>query len=294
MNKKRIIIISSVVVAVVLILTFLNISINASKNKCLDEYKNKITSKINIISSIVNKYDISPSGEVEVVANYKGAHGENYPANFNYNYTLDDKLYFEDEEYTSIDVNKNLLSVIGSLKNIENVDVSKYESVKKSGNKIKIMYDEKTINEVLKTNFKSISAEVNMSGIIKKIKEINIILDDINITVNGDDLHITYNSKTIDLNLKEDATYVNINNKLKMNIFTKNNYNFSIVFNNQVYSLELLEDGLNLKFNTSASIYNSMSIKVKYKGVSLEKKREANNYNDNPIIRYLSESDLSL
>lgn len=293
MNKKKIIIISSIGV-VFLIIVFLLISVNASKNKCLDEYKDKISNKINIISSIVNKYSIGLSGEVEVVANYKGAHGENYPANFNYNYSLDDKLYFEDEEYTSIDVNKNLLSVIDSLKNIENVDVSKYESVKKSGNKIKIIYNEKNINEVLKTDFKSISAEINMSGFIRKIKEINIILDDINITVNRDDLHIIYNSKTIDLNLKEDATYVNINNKLKMNIFTKNNYNFSIVFNNQVYSLELLEDGFNLKFNTSASIYNSMSIKVKYKSVSLEKKREAKNYNDNPIIRYLSESDLSL
>lgn len=293
MNKKKIIIISSIAV-VFLIIVFLLISVNASKNKCLDEYKNKISSKINIASNILNKYNIGLSGEVEVVANYKGAHGENYPANFNYNYLLEDKLYFEDEEYTSIDINKNLLSVIDSLKNLENVDVSKYKSIVKKGNKIKIMYDEKTINEVLKTNFKSIRAEINMSGIIKKIKEINIILDDINISVNGDDIHITYDSKNIDLNLKEDATYVNVNNKLKMNIFTKNNYNFSIVFNNQVYSLELLEDGLNLKFNTSASIYNSMSIKVKYKSVSLEKKREAENYNDNPIIRYLRESDLSL
>lgn len=293
MNKKKIIIISSIAV-VLLIIVFLFISVNASKNKCLDEYKNKITSKINIVSNILNKYNIGLSGEVEVVANYKGAHGENYPANFNYNYLLEDKLYFEDEEYTSIEVNKNLLSVIDSLKNLDNIDISKYKSTVKKGNKIKIMYDEKTLNEVLKTNFKSIRAEINMSGIIKKIKEINIILDDINISVNGDDIHIAYDSKNIDLNLKEDATYVNVNNKLKMNIFTKNNYNFSIVFNNQVYSLELLEDGLNLKFNTSASIYNSMSIKVKYKSVSLEKKREAENYNDNPIIRYLRESDLSL
>lgn len=293
MNKKKIIIISSIAV-VALIIVFLLISVNASKSKCLDEYKNKITSKLNIVSNIVNKYNIGLSGEVEVVANYKGAHGENYPANFNYKYLLEDKLYFEDEEYTSIDVNKNLLSVIDSLKNLDNIDVSKYKSIVKKGNKIKIIYDEKTINEVLKTNFKSIRAEINMSGIIKKIKEINIILDDIKISVNGDDIHISYDSKNIDLNLKEDATYVNVNNKLKMNIFTKNNYNFSIVFNNQVYSLELLEDGLNLKFNTSASIYNSMSIKVKYKSVSLEKKREAENYNNNPIIRYLSESDLSL
>lgn len=293
MNKKKIIIISSIAV-VLLIIVFLFISVNASKNKCLDEYKNKITSKINIVSNILNKYSIGLSGEVEVVANYKGAHGENYPANFNYNYLFEDKLYFEDEEYTSIEVNKNLLSVIDSLKKLDKIDVSKFKSIVKKGNKIKIMYDEKTLNEVLKTNFKSIRAEINMSGIIKKIKEINIILDDINISVNGDDIHIAYDSKNIDLNLKEDATYVNVNNKLKMNIFTKNNYNFSIVFNNQVYSLELLEDGLNLKFNTSASIYNSMSIKVKYKSVSLEKKREAENYNNNPIIRYLSESDLSL
>lgn len=291
MNKKILIIASSI--TVILIISLLLIT-RVNTDKIFNGYKDNLEDKLKIVDNIVNKYNISKSGEVEVVANYKGAHGENYPAKFNYNYLLDDKLYFEDNEYTSYDLNHNLLNIIDTLKNLNKLDLNKYEKIKKKHNKVTITYDEKYINELLNTNYESISVDVNLSGLIKNIKDIQIRIDDILITINNKDIIIKCKNNLINLTLDKSATYLNVNNKLKMNIFLNNNYTFSIVLNNKVYSLELLNDGFNLKFNTSASIYNSLNISVKYKDVKVDKKNEALNYNDNPIIRYLRECDLSL
>ena len=54
------------------------------------------------------------------------------------------------------------------------------------------------------------------------------------------------------------------------------------------------DDGLIIKFTSSAAIYNNIDIKVKYVDKELTKKKLADNFDDNPIIRYLSKSDLSL
>lgn len=292
MNKKMVIIIT---VFIIIILGALSlIMINISKNKCITNYESELSNKLNLISNTLNKYNIKSTGEVEVVANYKGAHGENYPAKFNYNYLVDDKIYFENNEYSSIDFNKKIVDIINILKRVDKLDIKKYDKLTKKSNNIIITYDNNYINNLLATNFNNISVSINMKGVVKKIKDINIKLDDINITVIGKDIEVKYKNNLINLTLDKSATYLNVNNKLKMNIFLNNNYTFSIVLNNKVYSLELLNDGFNLKFNTSASIYNSLNISVKYKDVKVDKKNEALNYNDNPIIRYLRECDLSL
>ncbi len=290
MNKKMVIIIS---VFIIIILGALSlIMINISKGKCITNYESELSNKLNLISNTLNKYNIKSTGEVEVVANYKGAHGENYPAKFNYNYLVDDKIYFENNEYSSIDFNKKIVDIINILKRVDKLDIKKYDKLTKKSNNIIITYDNNYINSLLDTNFNNISVSINMSGFVKKIKDINIKLDDINITVIGKDIEVKYKNNKINLTIEESASYINVNNKLKMNIF--NNNTFSIVLNNQVYSLQMLDDGLNIKFNTSAAIYNSLSVSVKYKDITIDKNNESSNYKDNPIIRYLSESDLSL
>lgn len=290
MNKKVIIILSSIIVIIaifIVVLTFLN------KNKVINDYENLMRTNLDLVNNIVNKYEIQKSGYVEVVANYKGAHGENYPAIFNYNYLLSDKLYLEDDHYVGIDLNDDLLKIISVLRKINKIDINNYDKLKKESSKLYIEYDPKYINNLIGTDFKKVNVDVVLKGFIKKLEKIIINLDDIKIVIDKN-VNVLFEDINMDIKLDEKATYVNVNNKLKMNIFMKDNYSFSIVINGQVYSLELTEEGANIKFNSSAAIYNSLSIKVKYKEMDLNLKDELVNINDNPIIRYLSESDFSI
>lgn len=284
MNKKIIIILSSVFIILVATILF---SLFFSKGELLSDYERMISTNIELIDNVINKYEIKNQGEVEVTANYKGAHGENYPATFNYNYELSDKLYLENEEYSSIDIDDDLLKIIDVLKKLKNVDITKY---KKKSNK-KLTYDANYINEVLGTDFKNVRVDIKTRGFNKRLNGVVIYLDDIKLEINNKNIYINYDTH---VSLNKDACYVNVKNKLRMNIFIKETISFSIVLNDQVYSLELMDDGMNIKFSTSASIYNSLDIKVKYKDITLNKNKELSDYKDNPIIRYLSESDLSL
>lgn len=291
MNKK---------VITVLFCLFLAVAIDIfcfdllGKNEGFIRFSDIYSDNIKYVSKIANKFSISPTGEVEVTANYKGAHGENYPAVFNYNYELSDKLYFENEEYSSINIDKYLLKNIEVLKKIQDIDINNYSRKISKHNKYRIMYDSSYINEVLNTNFKEVYVDINLSGLIKKIDSVDIYLDDIKINYCNKEFKINYGKYNIVVALTNSASYANVNNKLKMNVFTSDNISFSIVFNNQVYSLELVDNGMNIKFVTKAAIYNSLDIKVRNSDVRLDKLVETIDYNDNPIIRYLSESNLSL
>lgn len=291
MKKKVIVVITlSLVITVSLVLyNFMYFS----KKETINYVTNEIKTSLDLINDIVGKFPVKNTGTVEVTANYKGAHGENYPAVFNYNYELSDKLYLENGEFGYINIDSNLKKMVNIFLNLKKLDLTNYE-ISKSDDKYILTYDEKAINEVLKTTFNKISVSIEAKDIFKKEKNIQIDLDDIHIDILKKDIVIKYQGILTYISLDSDLCYLNINNKLKMNLFMKDNFSSNIVWNGQVYSLFLEDEGFLLKFNTSASIYNSISMTFKYDDVIVNKNNKLENFKDNPIIRYISESDLSL
>lgn len=291
MKKKVIVVITlSLVITVSLVLyNFMYFS----KKETINYVTNEIKTSLDLINDIVGKFPVKNTGTVEVTANYKGAHGENYPAVFNYNYELSDKLYLENGEFGYINIDSNLKKMVNIFLNLKKLDLTNYE-ISKSDDKYILTYDEKAINEVLKTTFNKINVSIEAKDIFKKEKNIQIDLDDIHIDILKKDIVIKYQGILTYISLDSDLCYLNINNKLKMNLFMKDNFSSNIVWNGQVYSLFLEDEGFLLKFNTSASIYNSISMTFKYDDVIVNKNNKLENFKDNPIIRYISESDLSL
>lgn len=291
MKKKVIVVITlSLVITVSLVLyNFMYFS----KKETINYVTNEIKTSLDLINDIVGKFPVKNTGTVEVTANYKGAHGENYPAVFNYNYELSDKLYLENGEFGYINIDSNLKKMVNIFLNLKKLDLTNYE-ISKSDDKYILTYDEKAINEVLKTTFNKINVSIEAKDIFKKEKNIQIDLDDIRIDILKKDIVIKYQGILTYISLDSDLCYLNINNKLKMNLFMKDNFSSNIVWNGQVYSLFLEDEGFLLKFNTSASIYNSISMTFKYDDVIVNKNNKLENFKDNPIIRYISESDLSL
>lgn len=291
MRKKVIVIVLIFIVILGGTLVFLS---GISKKSCLDEYKNKVDADIKLLSKLVNSYQIKSSGVAKIQANYKGAHGENYPAEFQYNYELSDKLYFENEEYSYIELNKQLLNILKYLANLERIDVSEYTNLKKNFSSYEFTYDNNYINEILDSDFKSIKVLIKMKGLVKRINYIEIYVDDMLININDDDIKIKYKDNAINMRITNNAYYLNVSDKLKMNVFTNNNYLFSIVLNNKVYTVELRSDGASIVFNNEGAIYNNISINLEYDDVTLKKNKKSANFLDNPLIRYLSDADLSV
>ncbi len=291
MKRKVIVVITlSLVITVSLVLyNFMYFS----KKETINYVTNEIKTSLDLINDIVGKFPVKNTGTVEVTANYKGAHGENYPAVFNYNYELSDKLYLENGEFGYINIDSNLKKMVNIFLNLKKLDLTNYE-ISKSDDKYILTYDEKAINEVLKTTFNKINVSIEAKDIFKKEKNIQIDLDDIHIDILKKDIVIKYQGILTYISLDSNLCYLNVNNKLKMNLFMKDNYSSNIVWNGQVYTLLLEDEGFLLKFNTSASIYNSISMTFKYEDVILNKNNKLENFKDNPIIRYISESDLSL
>lgn len=290
--KRKIIII---IICISILLIGITSIFVVNNKKCEDKAIDLINTHIQDISKFVNKYEVMNNGTLEINANYKGAHGESYPAKFTYNYELSDKLYFENDVYTYLDVNTDVLHFLNNIKSIENIDVYKYTKKRSHKNVTTYSYDVNHVNEILNTDFEKVEIKVFTKGIYKVIDYIEVSLDDNKITVNKKDIDITYKNNDIELVKNDAGYYLSINGKLKCNIFINNdNYSFSIVFNNTVYYLEIRDSGLVIKFTSPASIYNSIDIKVSYKDNKVTKKKISNNFDDNPIIRYLSKSDLSL
>ncbi len=265
-----------------------------NKKRYLDEYSNKVKGDIELLSKLVNKHQIKRHGVAKIQANYKGAHGENYPAHFQYNYELSDKLYFENEEYNFIEIHESFLNIIKYLSNLNRIDTRKYANLKVNFSALKLTYDVSYINEILGSNFKSVKVCIKMKGLIKKIDYIEIYVDDLIFNIKDGDIKVNYKGNDINIRLSNNAYYFNVADNLKMNVFTNNNYLFSIVLNNKVYTVELKDDGASIIFNNESAIYNSVKIDLDYEDITLNKNKIDSNFSDNPLIRYLSEADLTV
>lgn len=291
--KKDIMLIISVIVAVLIIIISSIVMFNNSKLEI--KALKVIDTHVKDINSFVNKYEVMNNGIIQVQANYKGAHGESYPTEFTYNYELSDKLYFENEEYSYLDVNDDLLNIIKSIKKIGDFNVNNYKKKTVNNKVITYYYDVKDINKIFNTDFKKAEIKVFTKGIYKIIDYIEVDLDECKIRVDKKNINISYDKNDIDIIKNDAGYYLSINGKLKCNIFVNDdNYSLSIVLNNSVYYLEISNAGLVIKFTSTSAIYNNIDIKVKYGNNQVTKNVLSNDFDDNPIIRYLLKSDLSL
>ncbi|MCH5167790.1 MAG: hypothetical protein J1F35_07910 [Erysipelotrichales bacterium] len=266
----------------------------ASYDKVLINAVNIINERTTEINHFLTKYKIEKSGTLEVSANYRGAHGENYPSEYTYNYRLLDKLYLEDKEYAEINYDKKILSLFNKLTKLKDIDLSNCSNTKRKNGKLIITCDKNYINDILETNFKNIEVTVYTDGLFKEINHITINLDDINLTLNGNDLTIEYLDNSIKISFNGSNYYVNVNDLLKANIIINDVYSCSIVINDKVYYVEVRDNELYIKFNSQAAIYNSVSITAKYGSVTLEKEKLIDKLTDNPIANYIENSDFNI
>ena len=190
LNEKKVIVVITLSLVITVSLVLYNF-MYFSKKETINYVTNEIKTSLDLINDIVGKFPVKNTGTVEVTANYKGAHGENYPAVFNYNYELSDKLYLENGEFGYINIDSNLKKMVNIFLNLKKLDLTNYE-ISKSDYKYILTYDEKAINEVLKTTFNKINVSIEAKDIFKKEKNIQIDLDDIHIDILKKDIVIKY------------------------------------------------------------------------------------------------------
>ena len=288
---RRLLIFSLAIVVIVITNIYFLLGLY-NKENIAKETVTIVNDKISYIDKFINKYTIGKTGLLEVTANYKGAHGENYPSDYVFNYELADKLYFENNEYASIDYPKEVISLITTLKNLKNIDLTNLK-VTRLGGKYEVSLDTNDINKKLNTNFKDISFNIYTKGLIHKVDYLEFKLDDLYMTLTKDSFNIKFQNNNIRIDLNADNVYLNVNDILKVNVLIKDLYSCSIVLGDKVYYLEIKDDGFYLKFNSPSAIYNSITINGHYSYMILNKEKEIEKLTDNPIVNYISNTEFN-
>lgn len=251
-----------------------------------------IFSDLNELSTRLNRYPIKNSGKIDVSANYKGAHGENFPHDFSFNYALkNNKIYFENEDgYNTLTINRALFNFLNGLTAKLNVDDVKLFNDSNDLTMAKVNIDSKYLNQLYGTNFKNIEVTVYFNNILSKNIEKTVIkLDDTIITKSGNNYVINIDDYIIKFNFNKSGYSLNINDNIKMNAFNEiNNDRYTLVVGKYVYSITLNEENIEFVASTGASIYNSINVKAHYEDIQLKLEKELD-IKENPITRYFSE-----
>lgn len=251
-----------------------------------------VFSDLNELSTRLNKYQIKKIGKIDVLANYKGAHGENFPHDFSFKYALkNNKIYFENEDgYNTLTINQDLFSFINGLTAKINVDDVKLFNDSTNLPSAKVNIDSKYLNKLYGTNFKTIEVTVYFGNILSKNIDKTIIkIDNITITKINKNYVINVDDYNIKFNFNKSGYSLNINDNIKMNVFNEvNSDRYTLVVGNYVYSFTLNGESLDFVASTGASIYNSIKVIAHYEDTQLKLEREIDK-KDNPITRYFSE-----
>ncbi len=262
------------------------------KAEVFKEEIENILQDINELSTKLNRYELQSTGTLAISANYKGAHGENFPHDFTFNYALEkNKIYFENEDgYNSLSLNKKLLGFIkGMTKKIDASQVTlSNTSINFTNPSIDI--ETKYLNEIYNTNFQKIKSTIYFENVLsKKIDRTVIQLDDITITKTGKSYIIEIGQYNIKFNFNKKGYSLNINDNIKMNVFNETtNDRYTLVVGAYVYSFTVNNSSIDFVASTGASIYNSINIVAKYGKYELKREKELAVV-DNPITRYFSE-----
>lgn len=289
--KKKITIIISILIVLLLVcivnILFIN---NGYINRQIDNFK----SEYELFYNNINKFPIYDEGKLDINANYRGAHGENNPNRFVFDYKLDNSIVsfsnevgFKDYEYDN--------KITELIKGIRKIDVNTLEEILKES-KIennKLIIDEKKINNITNFNIENISITFESTNIIKKLKRIVINIDDVKISIEDKIINIDYKDNHINVKINSSGYYLSINDTLKMNAFINDNKNtYSIVIGDKVLRVEVSDNELKVLGGFESAIYNSIEITATKGKTNIVKNNELE-LNDVPILRYFTNTDLS-
>ena len=289
--QRKILIITMIFLLIIMMGLFAK-KVYEDKGEVFNEELTTILNDFNELSTKIGRYEIKKSGKLSISANYKGAHGENFPHDFEFNYALkDNKLYFENQEgYNSLNLNKDLINLLKSLsKKIESDKVRASHSVinfTEASLNLNVEY----INNIYKTSFKEITATIYFNNFLSKNVEKTVIkIDDITLTKIGKSYIIDIDDYNIKFNFNKSGYSININDNIKMNVFNETtNDRYTLVVGEYVYSFTVKSEGIDFVASTGASIYNSINVIAKYEDIELKLEEELAT-KDNHITRYFSE-----
>jgi hypothetical protein len=286
--KKVIIIISIICIFVfIFILGIFLINKNYTSNS-LKELETNYNKFYNYITS----HEVITSGTIDVNANYRGAHGENYPNAFTFEFTKEDNKYtfINEKGYYTYEYDNKIYELLDDIRSITPEYLDKIITI--SNNKINI--DIELINELTNSNIKSASIKFNSKGLIKKLSSIDITIDDLSININGKEIKANYLDNNITIKINDSGYYLNINNKLKMNAFLNDNKNlYSVVIGSKTLTVEITDDILSVIGNSEAAIYNSLELTINNKKNNNYESDTLLELNDIPMLRYYTNNDLS-
>lgn len=290
MNKKVIIIVSSVVIIILGVILFSLYVINHNEQAINDELE--LTSqKLKSTLDYIQKSNLGESGIININAKYKGAHGEHYPRESIYNY---EATYVDDEyqvtyEGTDGYIEKNYQNSL--LKIYHNIKNSKYSSKDIDIEDDTFLTD--FINDILDEEYNSCKILVNTEGLIEKVVSTEIICDDLFITFKDKNTLIKYNDNKISIDTSETGYALNINDKLRMNAFLEEDKNkYSVVIDGEVFYIETYDNKLHVNASSAKAIYNAMEFTVEYQPVEIKKNKVIEEI-EVPIIRYFNEYEFN-
>ena len=279
---------------IVLILLIATLFLGSSSSKIEGEVLSKLNNNIKDINKYVNKFNTPLTGTVTMSANYKGAHGESFPKDYEFAYALEDNtLYFSNKDgYTSLELNKDLVNIYNIFKSDLKEDIFVSKKSISRGNEITIELDVDKINEYLKQDFKEAKITINRKNAISnEIKDITLSMDDYIITIDDDSYKVMYQDQLLEVMLNKNGYSLAINKNIKMNAILRDDVdNYNIVIDNYIYSLETSDNTIKFNANSSASIYNSIEANFNASSDIVDKDHKAD-ITKNPLTRYFNEKE---
>ncbi len=250
MKKKQLIIIGIIVVIIIIIVGVFLINIKGNKKVSRDDLINQ---NLDFIASLSKKY--SRVGNLDVTANYRGAHGENNPHDFEYEFEVEGgKLFIGNEKGFSYLSDFNYLDIINLIADIKNkLKVTKIDTNIYS-------MDTEMISDILYKRIDSITLETKSKENIMHIKYDD---KDETITFNEDFTSAkgTFFDKEIKYNKTSQGISLQYGFDFKMNVFTgEDKVEYSIVNGPYVYKILLYEDKITASVSGEAAIYKGLDM----------------------------------
>lgn len=306
MNKKKVILISIIIVIVIVII----ITSIYHNNKIYKNYEKQLEDKIEKIYNDINSYDYKGTGHIDLVANYRGAHGEANPANFNYDFNLTNTsltLGNSDGYYTIGIPDDYKTYADNSIKELSSYTIDDYKNilshnikVENNKNKLVITLDKDYINELFNSNFSSIKLTFNLKGLLYKNVD-NITLNikytydgnniDNNLTISSDLKTIIGEINNLDFRYYENSNGFSISydTLFKLNKIEYDNYNeINIVFSSYSATLDLYKDYVDFYVSGEAAIYKGLTMKITFDdNININKANLIDGHSI-PIVRYFT------
>ena len=239
------------------------------------------------------KNKFSDQGTVNVIASYKGAHGERYPHDYTFNFTYNNDILSigNDSGYYDKEVKLPTTFISKLLK----VSLDKFANVKEAkttNNVVEYKLDIKKINDSLNTNFTKGSIRVNFKGFLVDYESVEITMDDIKIVYTDKKYVITKGDNKIELTTSEAGVNFKVNNNIKGNYIYNGNM-VNVVIDNDAYSITFKENGFSIRTTASHAIYNAFEANVEFTNVELKRNRVVEEI-DIPIWRYLGDTNYKI